>query len=382
LIVSFGDLSYFYVLGLLMVPAIGLGLTGRRIKWYGIVANAIIVVALVADSRRQALLLAAFLVGETALMKAHLWFVARYGRDRAAERRLVVLLVLLPLIVIKLSGLVQFSSIAFIGVSYFTFRAVQVVIEISDGLIERLGIVDFLYFMTFFPTIASGPIDRSRRFLQDADAPIDGRQYSQLLGRGLWLVLLGATYKFVFAAWIVTLLPQTGRDPLGMIAYMYLYGFDLFFDFAGYSAMAVGAAYIFGVRTPMNFRMPFVSGSIKDFWTRWHITLSFWLRDFLYTRLLMTMIKRKTFKSNVTASHVALVANMLAMGLWHGETIYFITYGLYHGVLLVANDIYERRFQSFRRHRGSAWYRIGAIAVTFNLVMFSFLVFSGHLITI
>jgi membrane protein involved in D-alanine export len=382
LIVSFGNLFYFYIFGLLAIPAVVLGLAGRRIKSYGILATSIMVVALVADSRQHALYLAAFLIGQTLLMKAHLWFVAKYGRDVVWERRLAVFLALLPLVVIKLSGVVQFPSLAFIGVSYFTFRAVQVVLEISDGLIKRLGIVDFLYFMTFFPAILSGPIDRSRRFLDDADASIDARDYSQLLGRGMWLVLLGATYKFVFAAWIVGLLPHTGPGPLGMLAYMYLYGFDLFFDFGGYSAMAVGAAYIFGIRTPMNFRMPFVSGSIKDFWTRWHITLSFWLRDFLYTRLLMTMVKRRTFKSNTTASHVALLVNMLAMGLWHGETLYFISYGLYHGVLLVANDMYERRFLSFRRYRERVWYRIGAIVVTFHMAMFGFLIFSGHLLRI
>ena len=94
----------------------------------------------------------------------------------------------------------------------------------------------------------------------------------------------------------------------------------------------------------------------------------------------MGMLKRRTFASGATASHVAIVANMLAMGLWHGETIYYITYGLYHGLLLVANDVYERRFTGFRRYRDRTWYRVGSIIVTFNLVMFGFLIFSGHLL--
>lgn len=378
--ISFGDILYFYLLALLSIPAICLGLAGRRIKWYGVLATTIMVVALVAGSRKEVVLLAAFLVGQTALLKAHLWFAQRYGRDVRWERRSAVLLALLPLVIVKLSGAVHFPSLAFIGISYFTFRAVQVVLEISDGLIRRLSAVDLLYFMAFFPTIASGPIDRSRRFLQDADAAMDGREYSHLLGRGMWLILLGATYKFVLGMWIGSYLTQTGGGPLGMLAYMYVYGFYLFFDFGGYSAMAVGAAYVFGIETPMNFRMPFVASSIKDFWARWHITLSFWLRDFLYTRLLMILIKRKAFGSNVTASHFAIVINMLAMGFWHGETVHFVTYGLYHGVLLVANDVYERRFTQFRLYRDRLWYRLGATAVTFNLVMFGFLIFSGHLI--
>ena len=364
MIASFGDLFYFYVLGFLAIPAICLGLAGRRIKWYGILATTIMVVMLVSGSQKEALLLAAFLIGQTVLVQVHLWFIARYGRDIRWERRAAVLLALLPLVAIKLSGELHFPDLAFIGVSYFTFRAVQVVLEISDGLIERLGVVDLLYFLAFFPTILSGPIDRSRRFLQDADTPLEAGDYSQLLARGMWLILLGAIYKFALAAWLGGFLPQTGGGILGMVAYMYVYGFYLFFDFGGYSAMAVGAAYIFGIRTPMNFRMPFVSGSIKDFWTRWHITLSFWLRDYLYTRLLMAMIKRKTFKSTTTASYVAIVTTMLTMGLWHGETLYFIAYGLYHGVLLVANNVYERKATRFRQYRDRTWYRIGAIFVT------------------
>ena len=380
MIVSFGDPFYFYLLAVLAIPAVCLGLAGRRIKWYGMIATTIVVLTLVAGSRKEALLLGAFLAGQTLLIEVHLWFVSKHGRESSWERRSTVLLALLPLVVVKLSGVVHFPSLAFIGISYFTFRAVQVVLEISDGLIKRVGILDLLYFLAFFPTISAGPIDRSRRFLQDADTPLGAGSYSRLLGRGIWLLLLGATYKFALGSWVGGLLAQTGGGILGMLAYMYAYGFYLFFDFAGYSAMAVGTAYIFGIRTPMNFRMPFVSGSIKDFWNRWHITLSFWLRDFLYTRLLMGMLKRRTFASGATASHVAIVANMLAMGLWHGETIYYITYGLYHGLLLVANDVYERRFTGFRRYRDRTWYRVGSIIVTFNLVMFGFLIFSGHLL--
>ncbi len=382
MIVSFGDLFYFYLLAFLAIPAIALGLAGRRIKWYGIVATTIMVVVLVAGSHKEALLLAGFLAGQTVLIQLHLWFVARYGRQVAWERRLAVLLALLPLVVVKLATTLHFPSLAFIGISYFTFRAVQVVLEISDGLIQRIGVVDLLYFLAFFPTISAGPIDRSRRFLQDADSAPGRQEYARLLARGMWLLLLGATYKYALGTWIGGYLSQTGGGVVGMIAYMYVYGLYLFFDFAGYSAMAVGTAYVFGVRTPMNFRMPFISGSIKDFWARWHITLSFWLRDYLYTRLLMTFIKRRTFKSNTTASHVAIVTNMLAMGFWHGETLYFISYGLYHGLLLVANDVYERRFPRLRQYRDRSWYRIGAILVTFQLVMFGFLLFSGHLLTI
>jgi len=381
-VIAYGNVAYFVAMLVLAVPAVVLGLLGRTITRYGMAATVVMVTGLMLHSPAQAPYLAGFLALETALMKGHLAFTGRFGRKVAWERRLTVAAALAPLVVVKLTAAFPVPSLGFIGVSYLTFRAVQVVLEISDGLIKEFRLLDYLYFLAFFPTLASGPIDRSRRFGQDAHLGLDATSYSRLLGRGLWLLLLGAVYKFVAAAWFADRLGEVGGGPSGMVAYMYLYGLDLFFDFAGYSHMAVGASYIFGIRTPMNFRLPFVSESIKDFWNRWHISLSFWLRDFLYTRLLMALLRRKTFKQKTTASHVAFVVNMLAMGLWHGIALHYVVYGLFHGILLVVNDIYERRSSFYARFHRTPAYRIAAIVVTFHLVMFSFLIFSGHLITL
>lgn len=376
---SFGEIGFFALLGLVAVPAVVLGLAGRRIKWYGMAASLVATLVLLIPTPRQLVLLMAFLIGETLVMKAHLWFIARYGNTNRHERGLAVAAALVPLVIVKVTGLFDFPSLGFIGVSYLSFRAVQVIVEISDKLITRQGVLDYLYFVAFFPTLSSGPIDRSRRFLQDAGRTFDRDEYLGLLGRGLWLLLLGAVYKFaasaLFAGWLLTL----GDGPTGILAYMYLYSFHLFFDFAGYSLMAVGASHLFGIRTPMNFRLPFVSASIKEFWNRWHITLSFWLRDYVYTRLLMSFVRRKTFANRHVASHVALVVNMGLMGVWHGTTWYYIAYGLYHGVLLVLNDLYERKSRFYAAHKNAAWYRVAAIMVTFHLVAFGFLVFSGRL---
>ncbi len=380
--VAFGSLPFFVLLGILAIPAVVLGLLGRRIKRYGQVATGIAILALMLDTPAQAPLLAGYVVGQGLLMKAHLWFISTRGRKVGWERKSAVALTLLPLALLKLAGLFPIPSIGFLGISYLTFRAVQVIVEISDGLIKQFRILDYFYFLTFFPALASGPIDRSRRFLQDAETAFDKASYARLLGRGLWLLLLGATYKFVFAGFFARQLGALGTGPLDMVAYMYLYGFDLFFDFAGYSHMAVGASYVFGIRTPMNFRLPFVAESIKDFWNRWHISLSFWFRDFIYTRLLMALLKRKTFSSKTTASYVTYIVNMTLMGLWHGSTLYYVLYGVYHGGLLAVTDAYERSCGFHKKYHGHPWYRVVRILTTFHLVMFGFLLFSGHLVTI
>ena len=200
-------------------------------------------------------------------------------------------LILLPLLSAKAGAVFDQNLLGFMGVSYITFKALQVLFEVRDGVIEELGLFDYLYFLLFFPVFTSGPIDRSRRFAEDARKVRSCDEYAGLLARGILLLLVGLVYTFVIAVWLHRFYAPTawGTGPflaeLGVqVRTAYVYGLYLFFDFAGYSLMAMGASYCFGIRTPRNFRAPFASLNIKDFWNRWNITLSFWLRDFVFMR--------------------------------------------------------------------------------------------------
>lgn len=379
MISHFGDIGFFIYLVAVMIPAIWLGVTQRRIAPYGLVVSVLTIVLLLAENRRQMALLGLFFAGEAALAWFHLRFLAARGRGHKAERRLVVVLALLPLALAKLNGIVDFPSLGFIGISYVTFRAVQVLLEMSDGLITEFRLTAYGYFLLFFPTLSAGPIDRSRRFEQDANVPPSREAYLRLLGQGLWWIVLGAGYKFgVGALFEYGLAPDR---PLSgsLIMYMYGYGFQLFFDFGGYSLMAAGTSLVFGIRTPLNFRYPFVAVSIKDFWNRWHITLSFWLRDYVFSRLTLALIKRKIFANRSTTGYVGFLANMTLMGVWHGTQAQYLLYGTYHGVLMVFTDLYETKLPLHRRFKSATWYRLVSIFVTFHLVMFGFLIFSGRL---
>ncbi|HSN11058.1 MAG TPA: D-alanyl-lipoteichoic acid biosynthesis protein DltB [Propionibacteriaceae bacterium] len=381
MIEEYGSLYWFYILTLVSLPAVVLGLLEKPLRPYARIATVVMVVLLVGWTTKQWMWLVGFLVFELTLAKV--WLRYRVGHEHVNPwlARLAAASATLPLVVVKAGNLFPTLSVGFIGISYLSFRVIQVVLETTDGLITALPLADLAFFVLFFPTLASGPIDRLRRYEQDEDRIWTRNEYVYLLGRGIALLLMGAVYKFVLAAWFTTQLewavgwPQT-------LAYMYLYTGRLFFDFAGYSAMAVGTSYIFGIRTPPNFRLPFVSESIKDFWTRWHITLSFWFRDYLYTRIAMYLMRLRIFKGRrVAAGRVALALNMLLMGAWHGFQLHFLLYGLYHGVLLVLNDVYEKKSRLYAyRHRLA--YRLVAIAVTFQLVVFSFLIFSGHILSI
>ena len=378
---AYGSLYWFYVLALVSLPAVVLGLLEQRLRPYTRVATLLMVVLIVGWASGQWLWLVGFLAFELTLVKGWLHYRLAHDQVNPWVGRVAAAGATVPLVVIKVDNLFPTLSIGFLGISYVSFRVIQVVLEITDGLITVLPLADLMFFVLFFPTLASGPIDRFRRYQQDADRVWTRDEYVYLLGRGLAMVLMGAVYKFVLAAWFTTQLdwavgwPQT-------LAYMYLYTGRLFFDFAGYSAMAVGASYIFGIRTPQNFRLPFAAESIKDFWMRWHITLSFWFRDYLYTRLAMFLMRTKLFKGRrAAAGRVALALNMGLMGAWHGFQLHYLLYGIYHGLLLVGNDLYEKKsaLYAYRHHLA---YRVIAIAVTFQLVVFGFLLFSGHILAI
>lgn len=131
---------------------------------------------------------------------------------------------------------------------------------------------------------------------------------------------------------------------------------------------------------PDNFNKPFISKDMKDFWARWHISLSEWFRDFIFTRFIISSTKKKRFKTRLTTASVGFIINMFVMGVWHGLSLCYIVYGLYHGILLALTEIYQKKSKFYKRNKKKKWYYVLSWTVTINLVMFGFLIFSGHLI--
>lgn len=136
-----------------------------------------------------------------------------------------------------------------------------------------------------------------------------------------------------------------------------------------------------GIESPLNFNQPFKSHNVKDFWNRWHMSLSFWFRDYVFMRLTFFLMKHKIFKNRIHVSQVAYLANFLIMGFWHGVTWYYILYGAFHAVAIIINDIWLR-FKKKHQVPSNRWTKGLAIFITFNVVCFSFLIFSGFLNTL
>lgn len=309
--------------------------------------------------------------------------VTQRPRPPRAASYLALTLAVVPLVLVKFKPELD-SLIGFLGMSYVTFRSLDVLFSIHDGVINRIPVLEFLAFLLCFPTISAGPIDRYRRFSADWRRPRDRAALVRDLDIGVHKVFTGLFYKFILAVLIARrwMNPALHHHGVGaLLSYMYAYSFYLFFDFAGYSAFAIGVSHVLGVRAPENFRRPFLARNIREFWDRWHISLSWWFRDHVYMRFLLLATKRRWFGNRYAASYAGLILSFGLMGVWHGPHVRYVLYGLYHAALLIGHDAYKRvagRTTSRERSwRADAW----ATALTFHAVCFGFLLFSGRLIS-
>ena len=293
-----------------------------------------------------------------------------------------MLLTLLPLVGARfLPMAIPGAQLGFLGISYVTFRSLDVIFGIRDRLIVSLPADQFLAFLFFFPTISSGPIDRYRRFSQDWNRPRPAAEFWKDLDGAVHRIFTGFLYKFILAALIKTYWIDRLADGgfLNTLSYMYGYSLYLYFDFAGYSAFAVGVSYLLGIHTPENFNRPFLAGNIKDFWNRWHISLSTWLRDHVYMRFMLAAAKGRWFAGKYTASYLGFFLTFGLMGLWHGIEPYYLLYGLYHGTLLVGHDLFTRWNKPRQVWGNGPLWRATGTLVTFHLVCLGFLLFSGRI---
>ena len=366
--------EFFLLLFVVLLIGFVVNFFEKRKDYYILVLSLLFAGAIYGKSRAMIVYLISFVIYQYFLV-----FIAQ--RIETKRLKPLVFLSILPLVINKVFALTSLHLLAFIGISYMSFKTIQIMLEISDGLIkEKISIKDYLQFLLFFPTVSAGPIDRSRRFLKEINEVMPRKEYLELAGDGVYRIVLGLLYKVVLSTYVYQMLlalSNTGTIVYS-IKYMYLYTLYLFFDFAGYSLMAVGSSNILGIQTQMNFNKPFLSVDIKDFWTRWHITLSTWLRDFVFSRVLMQVIRKKWFKNRLHNATYAYMVNMLVMGFWHGLSVSYIVYGFYHGVLMAGFEVYQKKSNFYKKNKNKNWYKLLSWFVTMHLVMVGFFIFSGE----
>lgn len=376
----FSGFNFFVYLFILLIPAVVIGLKEKSLNLYRKFLSVLFIFLIYRENVNQFIYLLIYSIGSVYLIKIFLFCLKKELNSKFLLWSFL-LIAIIPLGISKWCTQFGGQIFCFLGISYICFRVVQVLLESYDGLIKEINVLDYLEFILFFPSLSSGPIDRSRRFIADAHYVYTKDEYEDLLFEGFFKLILGMFYKIVLSALFYKLLNKVfanNYNPLYIIGYAYTYGFYMFFDFAGYSSMAVGVSYILGIKMPDNFNKPFISIDLKDFWNRWHITLSHWFRDFVFSRFTMNSLKQKWFSSRLATASVGLIINMAVMGIWHGFTPYYITYGLYHGIILAITEIFQKKSAFYKKNKDTKWYKIISWFVTINLVMFGFLIFSGY----
>ncbi len=252
-----------------------------------------------------------------------------------------------------------------IGISFYTFHTISYIVDVADGTIEPThDLFEYLAYVSLFSQLVAGPIVRFRQIEDDLDH-VDRPPRDAMFARGVGMFVIGLVKKVVVADRIGALVDPLLSHPASMSAAAAWaaalgYTFQLYFDFSGYSDMALGLGSLFGLRIPENFNAPYTAAGIRDFWRRWHISLSTWLRDYLYIRL-------GGSRGSAARTRLNLIATMALGGLWHGASWTFVVWGLYHGLLLAA----ERGAQTWIDRLPPAAVR----AATFLLVVVGWVIF-------
>lgn len=209
-----------------------------------------------------------------------------------------------------------------VGISFFTFQSMSYIIDIYRRKIKPVdNLLDYAFYVSFFPQLVAGPIVRASDFLPQMYKPI--RVSREMLGLGMWFVLIGLFKKAVISDYIsVNFVERIFENPIQFsgienLLGAYGYGLQIYCDFSGYSDMAIGLALLMGFRFNINFNNPYKAVSVTDFWRRWHISLSTWLRDYVY-------ISMGGNRKGKLRQYINLFATMLLGGLWHGASINFV----------------------------------------------------------
>jgi alginate O-acetyltransferase complex protein AlgI len=259
-----------------------------------------------------------------------------------------------------------------VGVSFFTFQSLSYTLDVYRGNIKPVNsLIDYAFFVTFFPQLVAGPIVRAVDFLPQINKPT--LVTKEMFGRAVFLIGCGLFKKAVISDYIsINFVDRVFESPalysgLENIFAIYGYALQIYCDFSGYSDMAIGIALLLGFHFPLNFDSPYQSKNITEFWRRWHISLSTWLRDYLYISL-------GGNRKGKRRAYLNLMITMLLGGLWHGASWRFIIWGGLHGAALIAHKKFKEWLLEYGDLPGHTSSKLEML-LTFHFVCFCWIFF-------
>ena len=263
-----------------------------------------------------------------------------------------------------------------LGISFFVFEFIHYVVDVYRGGAPIKSFWDFALFASFFPTQIAGPIKRYQDFMPQLAPGGQKKLNLPLIEESAYLIILGLVKKILFADNLGIVVHSAFEHPellssLDLWLAAYAFAFQIYFDFSGYTDIARGSALLFGFKVPINFNLPYWSSSISEFWKRWHISLSTWLRDYLYIPL-------GGNKGNRLFTYRNLMLTMILGGIWHGAAMHFAVWGFYQGILLVLHKEYKTwsdKMAWFYHLKQNQAYHLFSIILTFHAVCLGWVFF-------
>lgn len=260
-----------------------------------------------------------------------------------------------------------------LGISFYTFSAISYLADVHRQKLEARPLLDVALYLSFFPKLTSGPVQTSADFFAQTDKhrPLTWNNFSA----GMQIFVFGLFKKIVLADRLSVFVNQAFEIPMAFSGVSLLlaaiaYSLQIYFDFSGYSDMAIGVSKVFGIHLPRNFNLPYLAHNVTELWKRWHITLSSWLQNYLYISLGGS--RKGTYRT-----YVNLVLTMVLGGIWHGANWTYIVWGLLHGVALAVHKVWMQKTHSPDR-KPSLVGSVLSIAVTYLFTTFCWIFFRAE----
>lgn len=276
----------------------------------------------------------------------------------------------------------EITLIGRLGISYILFRHIQFLVDASKKRFTQLNLLDYFNFILFFPNFLAGPIDTFGNFSRWHNR--DWGQFKKaLLLPGLSRIFLGAVKKLALVPIVINeatnyeLLTEQYGVSLGLLLSAMAYSAYIYLDFSGYSDIAIGTGYLMGIRTPENFQSPYFSTNLADFWRRWHMTFSIFLRNMIFKPLVIQLSGRFPHAPRLLISSIGYLITFVLCGIWHGNTLNFVYWGLWHGVGLVLLKLWDSyQPQVVKIKWSKSWfYQLITVLFTFLFVSLGWLLF-------
>ena len=324
----------------------------------------------------------------------------RFTKPSRLLLTLAFILVILFFVFLKVPALSQFLSqllralngqstslaspldIRWLGFSYIAFRLLHTLRDRQTGRLPAVSLAEYVVYVIFFPALAAGPIDRIERFVGDLRRPVALAQAD--FGEAWKRLALGLFKKFAIAdtlglvALNATNAPQVHSAGWGWVL-LYAYAFQIFFDFSGYTDIAIGLGRLLGIRLPENFKAPYLKANLTQFWNNWHITLTQWFRAYFFNPVTRALRSGKKALPIIAIIFITQMGTMLLIGLWHGATWNFIAWGAWHGLgLFIHNRWSDWTKAGFARLTAGSQQllNIGGVILTFHFVALGWVFFA------